>query len=297
MPDVVTRLWGVILTLLGVSVLCFGSAALAPGEYFDDVRLQAGVEAETLEAWRARHGLDVPWTVRYVRWLGAAAQGDFGTSLVTGLPVATLVGTRTMRTLVLAGASTLFAWAVALPLGLLTVARSRHLDGRVAQIGVTSLLAVPDIVLAIGAAWVAVSLGVLPVAGSLVVPILVLTLALTPALVRHVGDGVATVLHEPWVRAARARGLSRTRVLVSALRVASGSLAGLLGLSLGAMLGAALPIEVVFGWPGLGPLLVEATLARDLPVVVGAAIIGALVRAGGQMVGDACQWLADPRVR
>lgn len=297
MSLVLSRLTGVIVTLLGVSLLCFASAALAPGDYLDEARMQAGVGAETMTTWRARHGLDDPWLLRYGRWLQGAIQGDLGTSVVSGVPVGTLIGRRTGRTLLVAGAATILAWTLAVPLGLMTVARAHHLDGRAVNLSTTSLLAVPDIVLALAVAWLAVAIGVLPPAGSATLPVLVLTVALLPSLVRHVRDSVAGVLAQPWVLATRARGVSRDRVLIAALHVAAPPLCGLFGLSLGTMLGAALPVEVVFGWPGLGPLLVDATLARDLPVVVGAALIGTFMMAMGQVVGDICVWVADPRVR
>lgn len=294
---VLSRLAGVIITLAGVSLLAFGAAALAPGDYLDEARVQAGIGVETMTAWRARHGLDDPWAVRYGRWLRGAVQGELGTSIVSGVPVSSLIGARTGRTLMVAGASTVCAWMLAIPLGLVSVARAGHLDGRGTDIATASLLAVPDIVLALAMAWLAVATGSLPPVGSALLPVLVLTLALMPSLVRHVRDTVASVLTQPWVQATRARGVPRHRVLFAALHVAAPPLCGLFGLSLGTMVGAALPVEVVFGWPGLGPLLVDATLSRDLPVVVGAALVGTVVMAMGQVVGDLCLWAADPRVR
>jgi peptide/nickel transport system permease protein len=138
----------------------------------------------------------------------------------------------------------------------------------------------------------------LDLARHLVLPTLVLTGAGCPGLIRHVRAAMVEVLDAPFLHAARAHGLPPTRVLVHyALRAALNPMTSLLGFSVAALLSGSLLVEVVVGWPGIGPLLLEAVLARDICLVIGAVMASTLFLVSGSLLADALLYACDPRIR
>ena len=135
------------------------------------------------------------------------------------------------------------------------------------------------------------------VARHLALPAAALVMGILPGLVRHVRSSVAGLLDAPFVRAARAHGLSRSRVLFRhVLPAAANPLVTLFGLSLAGLLSMSLPIEVVMSWPGLGPLLLEAILARDFYLVLGVVLASTVLLVGANLLADALLIVADPRI-
>jgi peptide/nickel transport system permease protein len=129
-------------------------------------------------------------------------------------------------------------------------------------------------------------------------PAAALVLGMVPGLIRHVRAGMVEVLASPFIRAARAHGIPCGRLLSRyALRAASSPLISLLGFAIATLLSGSLLVEVIMSWPGVGPLLWEAILARDLYVVVGAVMCSTLFLVGGNMVADALLLVMDPRIR
>jgi peptide/nickel transport system permease protein len=132
----------------------------------------------------------------------------------------------------------------------------------------------------------------------LALPAVALAVGLTPVLAGHVRSSLADTLHAPFIVAATSRGVPGRRVLFrSALRAAAAPLMALFGLSVASLFSASLLVEVITGWPGLGPLLVEATRSRDVPVVIGVTLCSVLLLAAGNLVTDIGMRLADPRAR
>jgi peptide/nickel transport system permease protein len=132
----------------------------------------------------------------------------------------------------------------------------------------------------------------------LVLPVTVLVASALPVLLRHVRAAMAEALEAPFFRAATAHGISRRRLLYRfALPAAAHPLIALFGLSLGTLLSGSLLVEVVMGWPGLGPFLLEAILARDLYVVIGGVLLSTLFLVAGNLVADLLLYWADPRIR
>ena len=312
------RLTHGLLLLVGVSLLTFGFTELAPGDYFDEMRLDPAISPETVEALRSRYGLDDSLAVRYVRWLGSVLRGDLGFSFAYNGPVAPLVWVRARNTLLLTGLATLLAWMIAVPLGTWAAAR----PGRWTQAifgGTTSLLlAIPDLVLALGFLLLAVHTGLFPVGGMvsldfddldfwgkvrdlayhLVLPVTVMTLATLPVLLRHVHASVSDVLHSRFLLAARGFGIPRRRLLLRyALPVAANPLISLFGFSVGSLLSASLLIEVILSWPGMGPLLLDAILARDVHIVIAAVLISTVLLILGNLAADLLLYAVDPRIR
>ena len=304
--------------LIGVSVLSFLLMELEPGDFFAEMRLNPQVSAETLAGLRHQYGLDQPLPVRYVRWLRSAAKGEFGFSFAYNTPVAPLLWLRARNTMLLTVPPALFAWLIAVPIGVSSAARRGKWDDKIASGSMTILLATPELLLALGFLLIALRTGDLPTGGMisigfsgvgwwekfkdvtahLAIPVTVLTLGSLPVLVRHVRATMLEVLQSPFINAARAHGISRRRLLFRhALPAALNPLISLFGFSIAGLLSASLLVEIVVSWPGLGPLLLEAILGRDLYVVVGAILFSTMFLVGGTLISDLLLFTADPRIR
>lgn len=318
MPYLLRRLGHAVFLLLGVSVLTFLFTTLAPGNYLDEMRLNPLIAPQTVAALRAQYDLDRPIPLRYARWLTSVARGDMGFSFAYNTPVAPLLWIRARNTLLLTLTATLLAWALALPLGIWSAERLGKLPDRALSWTAAALLVIPEITIALGFLLLAVRTGWFPSGGMvsvnfdslsslrklrdlawhMVLPVSVLVLAALPLLLRHVRAAIAEVLDAPFLRAAEGHGVSRRRVLYRyALPAAANPLISLFGFSLGALLSGSLLVEVVTSWPGLGPFLLEAILARDLYVVVGCILLSTLFLVAGNFAADLLLYWADPRIR
>ena len=306
------------LLLVGVSALCFLFTEMAPGSFFDEMRLNPQISPETITALRARYGLDQPLAVRYARWMAAVVRGDFGYSIAYNTPVAPLLWARARNTLLLTATAMLLTWLIAVPLGVLTAAsRGRWLD-RVVAAGSSLLISIPEIVIAIALLALAVRSRVVPVGGMrslgfqelstwgqfqdvarhMSLPALVLVLASIAVVERHVRASVLEVLEAPYIQAARGLGISRPRLLFRhVLPVAANPAISLFGFSLAGLLSGSLLVEVATGWPGLGPLILDATLSRDLYLVIGGVMFSALFMVAGNFIADLLLLASDPRIR
>jgi peptide/nickel transport system permease protein len=307
-----------VLLLFGVSVLCFLFTEMAPGSFFDEMRLNPQISPETISALRARYGLDQPLLVRYSRWVAAVAHGDLGFSIAYNAPVAPLLWSRALNTLLLAATALLLTWIIGVPLGVWSAAyRGRWLD-RIIEAGNSLLISIPEIVIALGLLALAVRSRAVPVGGMmsigheelsawgkaqdvllhLLLPTAILALAGVAIVIRHVRASVVEVLDEPFVRAGQGLGIGRTRLLFRhVLPVAASPAISLFGFSIASLLSGSLLVEVATGWPGLGPLLLEATLARDLYLVIGGIIFSALFLLVGNFIADLLLLASDPRIR
>ena len=312
------RLLRAVVLLLGVSTLCFLFTEMAPGSFFDEMRLNPQISPETISALRAHYGLDQPLVVRYGRWIASAVRGDFGYSIAYNVPVAPLLWSRAKNTLLLTTAATLLTWLMAVPLGVWTAtSRGRWLD-KVVATGTSLLISVPEIVIAMALLALAVRWRAVPVGGMMslgfeelsawgklqdvllrmLLPTSILVLASIAVVVRHIRASVLEVLDTPYIQAARGHGIARARLLFRhVLPVAANPAISLFGFSLAALLSGSLLVEVVTGWPGLGPLILDATLSRDLYLVIGGVMFSAVFMAAGNFIADLLLLAADPRIR
>lgn len=312
------RLMQAAFLLIGVSILTFLFSTLAPGNYFDDMRLNPQISPEMVAALRTQYQLDQPLPVRYGQWVNSLLHGEMGFSFAYNSPVAPLLRVRARNTLLLTVTATLIAWALALPLGIWSATTLGRLPDRVLSSATAALLVIPNLVLALGLLILAVRTGWFPtggmisvgfeklslfqkvrdVASHLELPVLALVLSALPVLVRHVRAAVAEVLEAPFLRAAAGHGIPRRTLLYRyALRAAANPLISLFGFSVGALLSGSLLVEVVMSWPGLGPLLLEAILGRDLYVVIGGVLCSTIFLVVGNFLADALIYWADPRIR
>ena len=307
-----------LFLLFGVSVLTFGFTEIAPGDYFDQMRLDPRISEEAVDALRSRYGLDRPLPVRYLKWLASTLRGDLGYSFAYGSPVAPLLWVRARNTLLLTGLATALAWLLALTLGLWAAASAGKAARALFDAGTSLLLAIPDLVLALLFLLLAATTGVFPVGGMtsldfesldawgklkdlvahFALPVLAMTLATLPVLVRHVHASVSEVLESRFLLAARGYGIPRRRLLVRyALPAAANPLISLFGFSVASLLSASLLIEVILSWPGMGPFLLEAILARDVHVVIGAVLLSTVLLIAGNLAADLMLYAVDPRIR
>ncbi len=317
MRYVARRLLHGLLLLLAVSVLSFLLAELAPGDFLAEMRLDPQISDQTLENLRSRYGLDRPLPARYLQWLRSIASGELGFSFARNMPVGPLLWPRARNTLLLTVTATAVAWLIALPVGVLIAYRRDGWLDRLVLTAAAVPLAVPDLLLGLGCLLLAARTGWFPTGGMtsagfaelggwqqirdlawhLVLPAAALTAANLPVLLRHVRAAVIEVLDAPFLRAARGHGIPRRRLLLRyALPAVANPLISLFGLSVGRLLSGSLLIEVILSWPGVGPLLLEAILARDLHLVIGAVLLSCSFLMAGNLLADVLLYLADPRI-
>ena len=312
------RLLHGLLLLVAVSLLSFVLADLAPGDYFSALRTDSRVSAETVAALRAQYGLDRSLPVRYAAWVGSVLRGDFGYSLAYNSPVGPLLWERVRATLLLTGTATFLAWLIALPLGIWNATARGTWGDSVSKLVLSFLLAIPDLLLAIVFLMLAVESGYFPTGGMvspnwaslsgperlldvawhLALPAAVLVVGMLPTLVRHVRASMVEAIDSPFALSARAQGIPRRRLLFRhLLPAAANPLISLAGFSLGTLLSASLLTEVVMGWPGLGPLFLEAIMARDFALVLAVVMLSASFLVVGNLLADILLYRMDPRIR
>ncbi len=300
--------------LAAVAAATFVLISLVPGDTAQVLAGQSGADPEYLALIRKRLSLDRPLPYQVAAYLGAAAQGDLGFSVIQGRPVRAAILARLPASLLLAASALALAALLGISLGVVAAARrGRAVD---AVISVLSLVAYSLPVFWLGqllVALFAVRLHWLPAGGMrsadgpgglvdvirhLVLPATTFSLLLAALIVRVTRTATAEVLEEDYVAAARARGASEPRVLVrhvlpNALRPVVTVLTGYLGI----LLTGSVLVETVFVWPGLGRLLYDAVLSRDTPMLAGLLLFSATLVVTANILADVIYRVLDPRAR
>ncbi len=300
---VVRRLVLTVPVLFGVATLVFSLIHLVPGDPAQAM-LGEGASAEDVAQLRERLGLDQPLLVQYGQFLAGLSNGDLGTSFRTNQPVTRVIAERLPATAELALASMIVALAIALPLGIAAAVWKGTGIDYAAMTAALAGISIPNFWLGPLLAIVfAVQLGWLPVSGrgglaSLVLPALSLGAALAAILARMTRASLLEELGELYVRAARARGVSRAwAVTAHALRNSLIPLVTILGLQFGAVLTGAVITETIFAWPGIGRLLVQSIGFRDYPAVQGCILLIAITYVAVNLLTDVLYGVLDPRIR
>lgn len=300
-----------ILTLLAASVVVFIVLDVVPG---DPARLMLGMNAteEAVRALQQQMGLDQPLLVRYFSWIGGLLVGDFGKSYTYSVPVLNLITERIAVSLPLALISLFLSTIIAIPVGLFSASRRGTMADSgtmaIAQVGV----AIPNFWFALLLVYVfAVSLRLVPAGGfpgwntgvwagfkSLILPSIALGLPQAAILARVTRSALLDVLGEDYIRTARAKGLTRRKVLYRhALRNALIPVLTILGLQFAFLLAGTIIIENVFYLPGLGRLVFQAITQRDLIVVQGVVMLLVATVIVVNLLVDLSYALVDPRLR
>lgn len=297
---ILRRLAFALLLVAGVASASFALVHVAPGDFYSD--FGPGSDPERARAERRAAGLDRPFLVQYVSWLGRAARLDFGRSLKFQRPVTDLLGERARNTAVLGLGALALATAIGFPLGVFTGSRRGGLLAALVRAVSVALLAVPPLVAALALTALAARLGLLAAGGATlanaVVPALALALPLAAVIERMESQAIAQALGERYLRAALARGIPRRRLVWRhALRASLGPVAGVYGIIAGSLLSGSFIVEIVTDWPGLGLLMADGLRARDIFLVAGCAAAVSVLLAAAILVSDLVHAWAEPRAR
>jgi peptide/nickel transport system permease protein len=300
---VVRRLAAAVLILLGVSLVAFALLYLLPA---DPARQIAGrsATAETVASIRAQLGLDQPFAVQYARYLGGLLEGDLGRSYLQRSEVAELVGSRLPASLTLMLAAIAAALALGLTIGIAAaLARGRPLD-QALMVASFVCVSAPQFVVGILLLYVfAVQLGWFPIGGygraeHVVLPALTLGLLGAGWYSRMMRSSMLDVLNQDFVRTARAKGLTRWRVLFRhVLPNAILPIIAMIGIDIGLLMSGVVVVESVFGWPGVGQLAWQAIQRVDIPIIMGVTLVSAVFIVLGNLLADLVAPMIDPRIK
>jgi peptide/nickel transport system permease protein len=316
---ILRRLLHMIPIILAVVSIAFFLIYLAPGDIFSKMALDPDIRPETLEQLRENFGLNEPWYIQFLRYVGNVLRGDFGYSEIFKAPVFTLVSQRALNTLLLAGLSLLFAWLFSVPAGVIAATHQYKWQDQTISVLAFCGLSIPNFFLAflliylvsVTGNWLPIGglasvdieqMGVLErfldLAAHLAIPVFVIATSITASLTRIMRANMLEILNQPYIRTARAKGLKRITVVYKhALRNSINPMITILGFQLGNILGGAALVEIVTAYPGLGKLILSALLSQDLYLVAGSLIYGVGLLVLGNLLSDILLAVIDPKIR
>jgi len=306
--------------LIGITLITFLVMHLAPGKPTDLVtEMQVKVGAEAKERLKILYGLDKPWYIQYFNWLGRLTRLDFGKSFKDDRPVVKKVAERLPATLLLNICSLILIFSFALPVGIYSAIKQNSLLDKGMTLSVFIGFSMPTFWLALLLMILfGIKLGWLPISGlrsldwtelstlnkiwdiikHLILPVFVSAFTGLAGLSRYSRASMLEVIHQDYIRTARAKGLPEKQVIFKhALRNALIPVVTILGLSLPDLIGGSFIFETIFAYPGMGRLGYEAIMARDYPVVMGVGTIAAFLTLLGNFLADIIYAYVDPRIR
>ncbi len=312
----VRRLAYALLLVIAVSSAAMILTRVAPGDV--TAQLGAFAPAEEIARTRARFDLDRTPIQQWAAWVGRSARLDLGDSFLYNRPVSELLGPAGINTAILAVASLTIATLLGIPLGIFTGSRRGGMLPTLVRGASLVLLSLPPLLMSLLLVFVAAETGWLPVGGMssvdavglgwtawladvawhLPLPALALALPIAATFERLQAQSISETVHQPFVLAAMARGVTRNDIIIRHAWPASlRPICAIYGLVIGALLSGSFVVEYVTAWPGLGRLMFEALRARDIYLVAGCAALGGLFLAIGSIIADLLLAAADPRVR
>jgi len=308
------RVLQAIPLLIGVSVIGFGLMHLAPGGPLAVYTLNPTITAQDIERIKIIFGLDQPVHVQYLKWATGMFTGNWGYTFFGGRPVLWVIVERLPATMLLMGSALSIAILLGITIGMIGAARRYSVWDYLATSGALVALSFPTFWFGLMAIFVfAVDLRWLPSGGMyelgeegnvvdllrhLILPTLVLALVITATYSRYARSSFLEVLHQDYMRTARAKGLRpRERLFRHAFPNAVKPLIALLGTDLPVLFSGALVTESIFGWPGMGRLFVDALTMKEYPILMGMIMFTAFFVILGNLLADIAIALLDPRVR
>lgn len=300
-----------VLTLIAISLLIFVGVEALPGDLAEAI-LGQDATPETVQVFRAELKLDLPAHVRYFSWIGSFIQGDLGNSLANGRPIAEVIGWRFTNSLFLAGTTALFAIPLAIVLGLLAAIYRDSWFDRFISITTLSAISLPEFFVAyILIALFSVQIYLFPSISNIndqmtlvqkthaiFLPCLTLTLVVVGHMMRMTRAAIINVLSSPFIEMARLKGISPRRIIIKhALPNALSPIINVVILNLAYLVVGVVVVEVVFVYPGLGQLLVDAVSKRDLPVVQASGLIFAATYVFLNLTADVLSMFSNPKLR
>ncbi|WP_120633675.1 ABC transporter permease [Ruegeria sp. EL01] len=307
-----------LFTLLIVSFIIFGGMSLLPGDFSQAILGQAATE-ETVAAFRKEIGLDQPAITRYFNWVGAIFQGNLGTSFsgrsgtgqTQAREVAELIAPRLSNTLFLAGVTALISVPLAIMLGLLTALYRNSVFDRTINAATLTTIATPDffvayiLILFFGSLWqVFPSLANVDATMSLgerlyriSLPVMTLCLVILAHMMRMTRAAIISLLASPYIEMARLSGASQREIIFKhALPNAWAPIATVVAFNLAYLVVGVVVVEVVFVYPGIGQLMVDAVTSRDIPVVQACCLIFAATYIILNLMADIIGIVTNPRL-
>jgi peptide/nickel transport system permease protein len=309
------RLFHALTILVGTSLLVFIFVELAPGDAVDAMLPPQSLASDTAkERMREQLGLNDPAPLRYLRWLERTATGDLGYSLTSRKPISDIILTRLPTTLELVGFALVLSIIIGISTGIVAAIKQYSWIDYITTFFSFFWLSIPGFFLGLLMIYIfAVRLNWFPAFGAtsagaqhpmfdrmrhLILPGLTLGLDLAAALTRYTRASLLEVLHEDYIRTARAKGLKEWAVIVRhGLKNALIPIITVIAFRLPYLISGAVIIETVFQWPGLGLLLLSAATQKDYPLVMALALIVTLVVVVSSFVADVAYSLVDPRIR
>ncbi len=315
---VVRRFLMIIPMIIVITFISFGTLSLAPGDFFSKLVMNPQISRATVENLRIKFGLDRPFYIQYFKWLINLVQGDFGYSLAWRVPAFLVIKQRLFNTLILSLTTMLFSWLIAIPAGIYSAVHRYTLGDKIITMFAFFGMSIPNVFFALLCIFFAAKTGLFPIGGlqsvnfdklsflgkgwdmarHLVLPTIVLGTAGMAGLLRQMRGNLLDVLRLDYITTARAKGL-RERVVIykHAVRNAINPLITIFGFWLAGLLGGSVLVEVVFSYPGLGRLIVEAFFNQDVHLVMGSLVMGAVLLVIGNLIADLLLAVTDPRIR
>lgn len=304
MKYALTRLGYAVVIIILVSMVTFASMHASPGSVVSSVFNLATTPHSVIVAYERHHGLLDPLPVQYWRFMSGLFTGNFGTSLVSDLPVMTIVSNSAGYTAELAGAAFVLIFGLGIPVGVIAAARRDSWFDRGVRAIASIILSIPNFVLGIILILIlGIHLHLLPVAGAgsfsdLILPAVVLAAEEWSLTVRVTRTSFLEQLSADFTRTLRARGVSERRIQWRhVLRNSMGPIVSLGIIEVRNLLGYTLIVETIFRWPGLGTELVQSVLQRDYDVTQVLSLLLAAAVVLASALGDITLSLVDPRVR
>lgn len=304
---ILRRLLLLIPVLFGITFLSFAVIQLAGSDAVLQKADAAGItlSQEVIEAQRAELGLDRPFFIQYLNWLGDFLRGDLGVSYVTGNDVFSTFVTRLPATLLLTGMAVLLTVAISVPLGILAAVRQNRFTDYLIRVSSFIGNSLPNFLVAIILMYLfSVRFPVFPVVSdgvglkSAVLPAVTLAIAMSSKYVRQVRAAVLDELGQEYVLGEKARGIRFSATLwKSVMRAGFVTILTLLALSVGSLLGGTAVVETIFMWDGVGKLAADAIQMRDYPVIQAYVVWMAVIYVGINLVTDILYHILDPRIR
>ena len=310
LPVILKRLAATIPVLFVVAVVIFSVLRLTPG---DPAAIVAGDGAtvQQIEAIRHHMGLDRPIPVQFVTWISDVLRGDFGTSLISGLPVKDMIVDRMGPTIAITLYTVIYTLLISIPVGILAAWRRGKAIDRIVTAGSVLGFSVPVFITAYLLIFLfSMGLGWLPVQGykplsdgiwnhlrHLILPVASLSTIYIALITRFVRTSIIDTLGEDYIRTARAKGLNEREVLVRhALGNAAVPILTIIGITVTMLIGGVVVTESVFNIPGLGRLVVEAILAKDFTIIQALIVLFSVVDIFVNLVIDVLYRVVDPRI-
>ncbi len=311
------RILNMIPLIVGITFISFLVMSLVPGDFLSNLRMNPSIPPAVIRQMEAQFGLDQPLMLRYAKWLWAVLHLNLGISLAYRVSVLSLIGSRALNTVILSLSSMIFAWALAIPIGVIVATRQNSIWDRVLSFLAFFGMSVPNFFFAFLLMYFALRTGWFPVGGTfsvdyasldtmsriadrinhLILPVIVLGTAGMASLMRLMRSQILEIKNSEFVRTARAKGLSERVVIYKhVLRNALNPFVTMAGYALADLLGGAALVEAVMNLQGLGLLLLDAVRSLDVYLVMGSVLMGTVLLLLGNLLADIALVAVDPRV-